>query len=403
MTNKSITSLTQLAAVATRGMQKTDGDGKPLAVPIDDIVSKVQVRKRFKNLQELAESLKLDGQINALNVAPKNKDGKYVILKGERRWRAGKLANLKTMNIVIDTRMMEDLDRTAEELAENIQREALTPFEIADGLLKFQDAGWTNGQISKRVSKSPAYVSMHLSLLSVPSFIRALHDEEITSDAETFYNLSRIHDLAPQRAVEIVALAREEKSIARTATRAILKELTAEDGKERGKRGPQPKESKIKPTGTNDGSTDRENAQQERSSAGQHDLGKTGQSDSNSASDTLSSPQESTAKELDQAAKKNSPAAQDATTPTTVASKPNDAHKQPSQPKVQKDVSFKSVTPGQIILAVSVTIDGAVTNAVVMNDRISLKEGHVWVKTVAGNVTEVLAEQITLRGVQATD
>jgi ParB family chromosome partitioning protein len=86
---KNITSLTELAAVATRGIQQEDG--KPLSVDIDDIVSKAQVRKRFKNLEELAESLKLDGQINAINVAPKNKDGKYVILKGERRWRAGKL------------------------------------------------------------------------------------------------------------------------------------------------------------------------------------------------------------------------------------------------------------------------------------------------------------------------
>lgn len=213
---KNITSLTQLAAVATRGIQQEDG--KPLSVDIDDIVSKVQVRKRFKNLEELAESLKLDGQINAINVAPKNKDGKYVILKGERRWRAGKIAKLKQMKIVIDTRMQEDLDRTAEELAENIQRENLTPFEIADALSQFKEAGWTNGQISKRVSKTPAFVSLYLSLLSIPSFIRALNDEEITNDAETLYNLSRIHDLAPQRAIEIVALAKEEKSLVLIST-----------------------------------------------------------------------------------------------------------------------------------------------------------------------------------------
>ncbi|MEG0413526.1 MAG: ParB/RepB/Spo0J family partition protein [Comamonas sp.] len=391
---KNITSLTELAAVATRGIQQEDG--KPLSVDIDDIVSKAQVRKRFKNLEELAESLKLDGQINAINVAPKNKDGKYVILKGERRWRAGKIAKLKQMKIVIDTRMQDDLDRTAEELAENIQRENLTPFEIADGLSQFKEAGWTNGQISKRVSKTPAFVSLYLSLLSIPSFIRALNDEDVTNDAETLYNLSRIHDLAPQRAIEIVALAKEEKSLSRTATRAILKELTADDGKERGKRGPQAKESKIKPNSSDDSKS----AADKALNASQ---GKPDASSASSESGSTASSQESTAKELDKSAKMNSPAAQDAETQTTVASKPNDAHKKPSQPSVLKNVSFKAVTPGQIILAVSVSIDGVVTNAVVMNDRISLKDGSVWVKTDAGNVTEVLAEQITLRGVQATD
>ncbi|MEZ6813109.1 ParB N-terminal domain-containing protein [Escherichia coli] len=53
-----------------------------LTVPVDDVVSKVQVRKRFRNIEELAATLLTEGQQSPIIVFPKNEEGKFVIQKG---------------------------------------------------------------------------------------------------------------------------------------------------------------------------------------------------------------------------------------------------------------------------------------------------------------------------------
>lgn len=53
-----------------------------LTVPVDDVVSKVQVRKRFRNIEELAATMLTEGQQSPIIVFPKNEEGKFVIQKG---------------------------------------------------------------------------------------------------------------------------------------------------------------------------------------------------------------------------------------------------------------------------------------------------------------------------------
>lgn len=52
-----------------------------LSVPVEDVVSKAQVRKRFRNIEELAATLVTEGQQSPIIVSPKGEDGKYVIQK----------------------------------------------------------------------------------------------------------------------------------------------------------------------------------------------------------------------------------------------------------------------------------------------------------------------------------
>lgn len=75
-------------------------------------------------------------------VYPKNEDGKYVIQKGERRWRACKAKDIPTIDIVVNEKEQTDLDETAGELIENIQRDDLTALEIANALQVFIDKRW---------------------------------------------------------------------------------------------------------------------------------------------------------------------------------------------------------------------------------------------------------------------
>jgi len=98
-------------------------------------LSKAQVRKRFRNIEELAATLVTEGQQSPIIVSPKGEDGKYVIQKGERRWRACKHADIPTIDIIVNDKNQGELDETAGELIENIQRDDLTPLEIAEALV----------------------------------------------------------------------------------------------------------------------------------------------------------------------------------------------------------------------------------------------------------------------------
>ena len=76
-------------------------NGVVAEIPIVDISSRQQIRSVFADLEGLAESLREEGQISPINVSRSTTDpNKYVIEQGERRWRAAKLAGLKTIKAI---------------------------------------------------------------------------------------------------------------------------------------------------------------------------------------------------------------------------------------------------------------------------------------------------------------
>src|SRR5699024_994862 len=97
---------------------------------------------RFRNIEELAATILTEGQQSPIIVFPKNREGKFVIQKGERRWRACKYAGIETIDLIVNDKIQDNLDETAGELIENIQRDDLTPVEIAEALNLFIEEGW---------------------------------------------------------------------------------------------------------------------------------------------------------------------------------------------------------------------------------------------------------------------
>lgn len=393
-----ITSLTQLSNIASRRV-----NGKEvLSVPVDDLISTAQVRRRFRNLEELGAALKKDGQDHPILTFPKDKDGKYLIRKGERRWRAAKLIGLARVDVIVDSRMLERIDEITGQLGENIHRDSLTAFEIADALGELQSLGLSNVEIAEKVGKGKAFVTVHLKLLGLPNQIRALAKEELTDDAETLYNLGRINELSPERCAEILAIAREEKGVSRDTTRKILADLKGES--DMGKRGPKVQESKQKVVE----SDVKEGAQKAAKAPGDvppaSSINATPTNPENSPQNTLDAVQ------LAKAATQNSPAAQPVKpADTTVATKPNDAHKQPSAVTVQTnpDLNYLPVQAEKLCIAIQLKSEDGdssyVTDGFLMTDRVSLRKGYVWMQTRGGNVTEVLVEQITLVGVNTNE
>jgi len=131
-----------------------------------------QPRKSFedKSLKQLAQSIEEKGLITPITV--KQDDDKYVIVAGERRYRAHKLLKKKRiLAYVIDAESNKDIMYMA--LIENIQREDLNPIEEAKGYRYLQDNLKSSiTEIAKTVGKSRPAVSNTLRLLKLPSQIQ---------------------------------------------------------------------------------------------------------------------------------------------------------------------------------------------------------------------------------------
>ena len=131
-----------------------------------------QPRKNFedKSLKQLAQSIEEKGLISPITV--KKVNSKYIIVAGERRFRAHKLLNKKRiLAYVIDADTSKDIMYMA--LIENIQREDLNPIEEAKGYKYLQDNLQSSiTEIAKTVGKSRPAVSNALGLLKLPDEIQ---------------------------------------------------------------------------------------------------------------------------------------------------------------------------------------------------------------------------------------
>ncbi|MCL2573899.1 MAG: ParB/RepB/Spo0J family partition protein [Defluviitaleaceae bacterium] len=131
-----------------------------------------QPRKHFEEsqIEELAESVDAFGIIQPL-VVKKNGDN-YIIVAGERRWRAAQKAGLKRVPIII--REYSDMQTLEIALIENVQREDLNPIEEANCYKRLSDDfGLKQEEISKKVGKSRSHISNCIRLLKLDPKIQA--------------------------------------------------------------------------------------------------------------------------------------------------------------------------------------------------------------------------------------
>jgi ParB family chromosome partitioning protein len=155
----------------------TKTEGKDIGAYFEEIpVSKIkpnssQPRKKFNNdeLNELAESIKIAGVLQAIRVIPIDKNGSrtYELIAGERRLRASKIANKKTIPAIVET--AENTDKLRDAILENIHRVDLNPIDEASAYKQMiDDYGYTQDELSKQVSKSRVYITNSMRLLKLP-------------------------------------------------------------------------------------------------------------------------------------------------------------------------------------------------------------------------------------------
>lgn len=155
----------------------------PIELDITDIVpNEKQPRRIFdsEKLNELAESIKSKGLIQPI-VVTKHED-KYLIIAGERRWRACGLAGLKKIPVIIKD-INDEKERLELALIENIQREDLNPIEVANAYKSLMEKfSYTQEELSKIVGKSRSAVANILRLLKLPHEITEALSKNIISE-----------------------------------------------------------------------------------------------------------------------------------------------------------------------------------------------------------------------------
>lgn len=125
-----------------------------------------QPRKNFDPtaLNELAQSIKIYGIIQPILLTPRN--NRYMIVAGERRFRASMIAEIKSIPAIIKDFTDAEVQEIA--LLENIQRQDLNPIETARALKELQDSyGWTQEALADRLGKSRPVIANTLRLLNL--------------------------------------------------------------------------------------------------------------------------------------------------------------------------------------------------------------------------------------------
>jgi ParB family transcriptional regulator, chromosome partitioning protein len=143
-------------------------------IPIDKIdPNPEQPRTEIGDLTELTASISEKGVLEPLLVKPSRLTGRWMIIAGERRWRAATAAGLAEVPCI----EMEIDERAVAEIAliENMQRKDLTIWEEADGLKSLcEKFGYSHEEVARKVGKSRTTVTEVVSIASIPDDVREL-------------------------------------------------------------------------------------------------------------------------------------------------------------------------------------------------------------------------------------
>lgn len=186
----------------TKGNVKTTGVSPFLELEIDKVYANPnQPRKDFKDLEDLAASIKINGLIQPIAVVSDGA-GKYMIISGERRFRASLLNEARTIKahvIKADSKQIKELA-----LVENVQRNDLTDFEIA----KYISILWDSGEYKKKsdlaaaIGKKPSFISKAFGCLKLDkAILQDLEESQNNVPLTVLEEISRIKDKDTQKEV----------------------------------------------------------------------------------------------------------------------------------------------------------------------------------------------------------
>lgn len=228
-----------------RGLDALFGGEKPTAIlkpmsqmaeiSISEIIpNPEQPRTDFNEeaLEELAASLRALGVIQPITLRKRNDDGKYVIISGERRWRAAQKAGLETLPAFI--REVDDENLHAMALVENIQREDLNAIEIALGMQRLiEECKLTQEALSEKVGKKRSTITNYMRLLKLPTEVQLALKEGVISMGHA----KAIAGVEPEKQIKLLKRCikrslsvRQTEEMARVMNQSpLMKEIVVEE------------------------------------------------------------------------------------------------------------------------------------------------------------------------------
>jgi len=166
------------------------------------VPGKYQPRTTFEEeaIEGLANSIREKGVLQPILVRPHpERQGKYEIIAGERRWQASQKAQLHEVPVII--KEMDDRDAAEIALVENLQRQDLSALEEAEGYDRLMaEFNHTQEALSKALGKSRSHVANMMRLLSLPSEVKSFLEDGLlsTGHARALLNCEAPVDVAKQ-------------------------------------------------------------------------------------------------------------------------------------------------------------------------------------------------------------
>ncbi len=193
-----------------------------------------QPREEFDpvTLARLAESLKTRGQLQPIRVRWDDARQSYVIVCGERRWRAAGLAGLTTLSCVIMDGPATPAELLTIQVVENALREDLRPVEQARAFRALMDLnGWSTHQVARELAVDQSSVVKTLALLDLPAPVQAQVELGVLAPSAA-YEVSKLDDPAEQ--AELAARVVAER-LSRAETVEAVRQATGGNGKTKGR------------------------------------------------------------------------------------------------------------------------------------------------------------------------
>jgi len=231
---KENTSLFNKLNTAFEANNVTGEAGKPLFVQIDDLIedpinpnTRQEHNSNFEewltsNIKEQSESGQ-NGVQDPISVRWSEEHKKWIINKGHTRHRCAKKAGLKEVPIII-----QDKSTDWNQVIENIIREGLPTKDMVAFIVRKKNEGISQTEIGKKLSRDKGWVSKHIALANLPTYIQSVWDNKYATDFIVLYTFLTVYKLDPEfveeQANKIIA---KKQSISKLDLLDIKKALVA--------------------------------------------------------------------------------------------------------------------------------------------------------------------------------
>ena len=184
------------------------------------------VRRKYEDIEELAQSIKENGIMQNLTVVPdKEEEGKYLVVIGNRRLTAAREAGLETAPCVVVEDMAEK-EQITTMLMENMNRKDLTVYEEAEAMqMCFEDFGIKVEEIEEKTGLSKTTINHRLNIakLDKETLVEKVEDKEFQLSLSDLYALEKVKDVNTRN--KILKEAWDSKDLANKARQAAREEI----------------------------------------------------------------------------------------------------------------------------------------------------------------------------------